>query len=351
LAADADAIAQLVLPPTIAWFGDAEGVLLLLDQTRLPHEQVVLEITDAASAASALRSLAVRGAPAVGIAAAYGLYLGVRAQRPLPGALVDTAREIAAMLLATRPTGVNLAWALDRCLLRLRSEPSLAALFAEAQAIHLEDETCCRRIGTHGADLIRDGMTVLTHGNTGRLATTGDGTALAILYEAARRGRRFSVLATETRPLFEGSRLTALELRAAGLPVELIADAAAAGLIARGAVHCAVVGADRIAKNGDVANKVGTYPIALACATHQIPFVVAAPWSTFDHDLEHGSQIPIEERPEDEVLHCAKASMAPPGVHARNPAYDITPARLVTAIVTDRGVLRAPFEAAIKTLR
>ena len=163
----------------------------------------------------------MRGAPAIGIAAAYGLYLGVRAQRPLPSALVDTAREIAAMLLATRPTGVNLAWALDRCLARLRTEPSLAALFAEVQAIHHEDEVCCQRIGLHGADLIRDGMTVLTHGNTGRLATAGAGTALSILYEAARRGRRFSVLATETRPLLEGSRLTALELHAAGIPVEI----------------------------------------------------------------------------------------------------------------------------------
>lgn len=341
----------VILPPTIAWFGGAEGQLLLLDTTRLPHEQVVLSLHDMHGVADAIRRLAVRGAPAIGVAAAYGLYLGVRQQRPMPGALLDTAREVAAMFLATRPTAINLAWALDRCLARLRRESSLAALFDEAQRIHQEDEVCCHRIGECGADLIRDGMHILTHCNTGRLATSGDGTALAVMFAAARRGRTFSVLAGETRPLLQGSRLTALELLAAGIPVQVLPDSAAAGLIARGQVDLAIVGADRIAKNGDCANKVGTYGIALACAAHQIPFVVAAPWSTFDPDLEHGSQIPIEERAESEVLNVAGLPMAPDGVHARNPAFDVTPCHLITAIVTDRGLLRPPFGLAIKALR
>ena len=336
------------LPPTIAWHGDADGELLLLDQTALPQQRAVLRLRDAAAVAEAIRRLAVRGAPAIGVAAAYGLYLGVRAERPLPPALLDCTREVAAMLLATRPTAVNLRWALDRCLERVRREPSLPALFAEVQAIHRDDVECCRRMGEHGADLVPDGGRVLTHCNTGRLATAGDGTALAVLFAAQRRGRHCRVLAGETRPLLQGARLTALELHGAGIPVQVIPDAAGPGLVARGEVDLALVGADRIAQNGDFANKVGTYAIALACAAHRVPFVVVAPRSTFDPQLADGTHIPLEERDPAEVLGCAGVRIAPPGVGARNPAFDVTPGRLVTAFVTDHGLLRPPFAAAIK---
>jgi methylthioribose-1-phosphate isomerase len=338
------------LPPTIAWRGGADGALLLLDQTQLPHRRVVIEARDVATVADAIRRLCVRGAPAIGVAAAYGLYLGVRAQAPAAPALPDCAREVAALLLATRPTAVNLSWALDRCLDRARVEPALETLLATAREIHAEDADCCRRIGEHGAGLVQDGVTVLTHCNTGRLATAGDGTALAVLFAAHRQGRRFEVLADETRPLLQGARLTALELLAEGIPVQVLADGAAAGLVARGEVQVCIVGADRIAMNGDVANKVGTYGLALACAAHGVPFWVAAPRSTFDPQLGHGAAIPIEERAGDEVLDVAGVRLAPAGVSARNPAFDVTPARLVTGFVTDRGLLAPPFPAAIKGL-
>jgi methylthioribose-1-phosphate isomerase len=331
------------IPASIEWRGDAEGELVLLDQTRLPGERVLLTLHDAHGVADAIRRLAVRGAPAIGVAAAYGLYLGVRAERPLPAAFLDCARKVAAMLLATRPTAVNLGWALDRCLARARAQPTLAALFDEAAAIHRDDIACCRRLGEHGAELVRDGARVLTHCNTGRLATAGDGTALAVLFAAARAGRRFTVLADETRPLLQGARLTALELHAAGIPVQVLPDSAAAGLIARGEVDLALVGADRVARNGDFANKVGTYGIALACAQHRVPFVVVAPLSTFDLSVPDGGHIPIEERAAEEVLQCAGVPIAPAGVGARNPAFDVTPARLVSAIITEDGILRPPW--------
>lgn len=336
------------LPPTLAWRGDLHGHLELLDQTLLPQQRLVLALHDVDGVIEAIANLRVRGAPAIGVAAAYGLLLGLRALSPLREAFVDTTRAVAARLCAARPTAVNLQWALDRCLDAARAEPSLASVFAEAGQIHQDEVAMSDRIGQHGKPCVPPGGTVLTHCNTGRLATVGDGTALAVLFAAWRDGVRFRVYADETRPLLQGARLTALELAAAGIPVEVIADGAAAGMIARGLVQMVIVGADRIARNGDFANKVGTYGLALACAAHRVPFYVAAPLSTLDLRLGDGAGIPIEERDGSEVTTLAGQSICPPGVGARNPAFDVTPGRLVSAFITDRGVLQPPFDASIK---
>ncbi|MBL8755498.1 MAG: S-methyl-5-thioribose-1-phosphate isomerase [Planctomycetes bacterium] len=338
------------IPPTLTWRGDAFGHLDLLDQTRLPHERVVLRLTDVDAVVEAIATLRVRGAPAIGVAAAFGLVLGVRALNPLPQALPAVARDVAMRLAAARPTAVNLRWALDQCLDALRREATLTALFRAAEQLWADEVATCDRIGAFGAPLVPDGGTVLTHCNAGRLATVGCGTALGVLFTAWNQGKRFRVLATETRPLLQGARLTALELAAAGIPVELCPDSAAAGLIASGAVQMAVVGADRIAANGDVANKVGTYSHALACFAHRVPFWVAAPRSTFDLRTRDGSQIPIEERDGTEVTQLGGVAVAAPGVAARNPAFDVTPARLLRGIITDGGLVEAPFEPAIKAL-
>ena len=336
------------LPPTLAWRGDLHGHLELLDQTLLPHQRLVLALHDVERVIEAIVQLRVRGAPAIGVAAAYGMVLGLRALSPLREAFVDTARSVAARLTAARPTAVNLQWALDRCVEAARAEPSLAAVFAEAGSIHQDEVVMSERIGQHGKPCVPPGGTVLTHCNTGRLATVGDGTALAVLFAAWRDGVRFRVFADETRPLLQGARLTALELGAAGIPVEVLADGAAAGMIARGLVQMVIVGADRIARNGDFANKVGTYGLALACAAHRVPFYVAAPVSTFDLRLADGLGIPIEERDGTEVTMLAGQAVCPPGIGARNPAFDVTPGKLVSAFITDRGVLQPPFDASIK---
>ena len=336
------------LPPTIHWSGGFEGHLELLDQTLLPHSRVVLRLSTVDKVIDAILRLAVRGAPAIGVAAGYGLVLGVREKSPHPSDFVRVAHDVAALLMAARPTAVNLRWAIDRCLLAIKSEPSLERLFQEACAIHADEEAMSRAIGECGKSLIKPGMTILTHCNTGQLATAGEGTALAVIFVAFRDGVKFQVLADETRPLLQGARLTALELHVAGIPVEIVADGAAAGLIAKGEVQLVIVGADRIASNGDFANKVGTYPLALACAAHQVPFYVAAPLSTFDERLADGNAIPIEERDATEVTMCQGQAIAPPGVGARNPAFDVTPGDLVTGIVTDAGLLRPPFGAGIK---
>ncbi|MCB9871321.1 MAG: S-methyl-5-thioribose-1-phosphate isomerase [Planctomycetes bacterium] len=331
--------------PPIAWVGEAaDGHLELLDQTLLPAQEVVLELRDIGGVIDAIQRLAVRGAPAIGVAAGYGVVLGVRhAGACDPAELIRTLGAVCDELGAARPTAVNLQWAVQRMRERGKREPDLAALLDEAHAIHQQDAALCLQIGAHGAALVRDGMTVLTHCNAGRLATAGDGTALAVLYAAWATGTRFRVLADETRPLLQGARLTALELHDAGIPVEVIADSAAAGLIARGAVDLVITGADRIARNGDAANKVGTYAVALAAAAHGVPMYIAAPFSTFDLELDDGSAIPIEDRDPDEVLGFGGMRIAPPGVGARNPAFDITPGRLLAGLITDRGVI-APVD-------
>ena len=336
------------LAPTIRWVGDANGHLELLDQTLLPEEQTVLQIRTVEAVIDAILRLAVRGAPAIGVAAGYGMLLGVRAQAPIAGAFVGVARDVAARLLAARPTAVNLRWAIERCLARIVQQPSEQALFAEACAIHQQEQRMSEAIGQHGKGLIKAGNTVLTHCNTGRLATAGEGTALAIMFAAWRDGVKFRVLADETRPLLQGARLTALELHAAGIPVEVVVDGAAAGLIAKGEVQLVIVGADRIASNGDFANKVGTYPVALACAAHRVPFYVAAPLSTFDAGMADRRSIPIEERDAKEVTMFRGQQVTAIGVGARNPAFDITPASLVTGIVTDVGIIRPPLTPGIK---
>lgn len=339
------------LEPTLRWHGELDGWLALLDQTLLPHRTEVLRIRALSPLVDAIRRLAVRGAPALGVAAAYGMFLGVRER--VAEADADFAAAVAtvgAILIGARPTAVNLPWAVARMQRRARAQPTLAALLDEARAIHREDEQLCRRIGEAGADLIEDGMTVLTHCNTGRLATAGDGTALAVLFEAKRRGRRFQVLADETRPLLQGARLTALELHAAGIPVEVIVDSAAAGLMRRGEVQLVITGADRIAANGDAANKVGTYSLALAAHAHAVPMWIAAPSTTFDLGLPHGDAIPIEDRASEEVLGFAGTRTTPPGVAARNPAFDVTPAALLTGLVTDRGLIRPVDAETIKAM-
>lgn len=335
--------------PAIQWQGGIDGSLLLLDQTLLPDEIETLVIDDLETVADAIRRLAVRGAPAIGVAAAYGVVLGVRERQPADPAEFRAAIDrSAAILRATRPTAVNLGWALDRVQRRGQQEPTLQALLEEAVAIHREDEDLCRRIGEHGAALISDGMTVLTHCNAGRLATGGDGTALAVLFAAWRQGKRFRVLADETRPLLQGSRLTALELAEEGIPVEVVADSAAAGLIARGAVDLVITGADRIARNGDVANKVGTYGLSLAARAHAVPMYVAAPASTLDLSVADGGGIPIEDRDPEEVLFLGETRVAAAGVGARNPAFDITPAAHLAGLITDRGLIQPVTAQRIK---
>lgn len=332
------------MEPTIAWQGAEDGHLSLLDQTLLPDEHVVLQITDYRVVMDAIQRLAVRGAPAIGVSAAYGVVLGVRAavEAEADGFSAGLKR-VCAEMSATRPTAVNLAWATRRVEMRGQQEPTVAALLDEARKIHEEDIQLCRGMGEHGAPLIKDGMTVLTHCNAGRLATSGDGTALAVMFEAWRRGTKFQVLADETRPLLQGIRLTALELHEEGIPVEVIPDSAAAGLIARGDVDLVITGADRVAGNGDAANKVGTYAVALAAQAHDVPMYIAAPSSTFDMSLASGAEIPIEDRDPEEVLSVRGQRLAPTGVSARNPAFDVTPAAMLRGLITECGII-APID-------
>ncbi len=324
-------------PEPIAWRGDC---LRILDQTRLPAAVEYIDARSAADVADAIRRLAVRGAPLIGIAAAYALALEARNG--------GDVRAAAAELVSTRPTAVNLRWAVDRVLAAWDSDPSRAE--TEAARIHREQADADDAIGRFGAELIAAGATILTHCNAGGLATGGIGTALGVIKTAHRDGKHVRALVDETRPLLQGARLTAWELAQAGVPYEVIVDAAAPGIIARGHVQAVVVGADRIAANGDVANKVGTYGLALAAAAHGVPFYVAAPLSTIDVATSHGAEIEIEERDDAEVLAFAGTVTAPDGSSARNPAFDVTPAALVTAIITERGVLRSPYGASIAAL-
>ena len=328
------------MQPAVRWSGGEDGFLALLDQTLLPAEQKVLEIRELDVVIDAIKRLAVRGAPAIGVAAGYGMVVGIRERAPADDkAFLEVAREVGAALDASRPTAVNLGWAVRRMLARAEQEPNLTALLAEANTICEEDQALCMAMGKAGASLIRDGMTVLTHCNAGRLATSGDGTALAVMFAAKREGRQFRVYADETRPLLQGARLTALELSEEGIPVDVLADSAAAGLIARGEVDLVITGADRVAANGDVANKVGTYGLSLAAKEHGVPMYVVAPISTFDLSIPDGSHIPIEDRDPDEVLALGNTRIAAPGVGARNPAFDITPAAHLAGLVTDRGLI------------
>ena len=332
-----------------------DSALHLLDQRLLPGRVEYFIVRSAAECARAIREMVVRGAPAIGCAAAYGLALEAQDPALGPGSLgSDESWDHAVTLLRqSRPTAVNLRWALERLGRRraeLPAENRAAGLLDEAHAVLAEDLASCRAIGGHGAPLVPDGKGILTHCNAGGLATAGYGTALGVIRAALESGKRCAVFADETRPWLQGARLTAWELLEDGIPVTLLPDVAAASLLASGRIGCVVVGADRIARNGDTANKIGTYPLALAAHAAGVPFLVAAPLSTIDLRALSGADIPIEERGEREVTHLGLVRVAAEGVSVYNPAFDVTPARLIAAIVTERGVLRAPYQAAIEAL-
>jgi methylthioribose-1-phosphate isomerase len=333
---------------TVGWVGDAaDGFVRLIDQTRLPTEFLRIDCRDVPTVWEAIRSLRVRGAPAIGIAAAYGAVLG--GQAALRGSIQDLRRAIrdaTDSLRTSRPTAVNLFWALDRIDRVVNAGRDLAPpallerVLAEARAIADEDKAMCRAIGRFGAGLVGSGQGVLTHCNAGGLATADYGTALAVLFAAHEAGKAIHVFADETRPLLQGARLTAWELQRRGVPVTLICDNMAAQVMKEGKVQMVVVGADRIAANGDTANKIGTYGVALLARAHGIPFYVAAPSSTFDFSIPDGSAIPIEQRDPREVTHGLGRQTAPEGVTVYNPAFDVTPAALIAGIITERGVIQ-----------
>ncbi len=340
---------------TLCWIGGADGHLQLIDQTLLPSELTHIACRDVETVWEAIKSLRVRGAPAIGVAAAYGVCVGL--QPALGGdeaALLDRLERVTQYLATSRPTAVNLFWALERMRAKalglrgsLPPRHLAEALLAEAQAIEAEDRQMCRDIGRHGASLLHDGQGVLTHCNAGGLATSDYGTALALFFAAQEMGKRLHVYADETRPLLQGARLTAWELQQRGIEVTLICDSMAAQVMYEGRVSAVVTGADRIAANGDAANKIGTYGVALLAAAHNLPFYVAAPTSTFDLSLRDGSQIPIEQRDPREVTHGFGRATAPEGVQVYNPAFDVTPARLIKAIICERGIIEPVTREAI----
>ena len=334
---------------TIAW--TPEGVIMI-DQTRLPRETVYVTCRNYREVAEAIRSMVIRGAPAIGVAAAMGIALGVL-QSNDPESEMPVICEA---LAKTRPTAVNLFWAIDRMKRVYASARHLPLddirkrLVTEAQAVREEDIAINRAIGKHGAALVPEGKTVLTHCNAGALATAGFGTALGVIRAAAEQGKQVAVLADETRPFLQGARLTAWELVKDGIDTTVITDNMAASMMRTGHVDLVVVGADRIAANGDVANKIGTYGVAVLAKEHDIPFYVAAPLSTIDLNTADGSKIPIEERNDREVTHVGPTRLTPKGAHVRNPAFDVTPAKYVTAIITERGVARPPYHESLAAL-
>ncbi|MDU0459640.1 MAG: S-methyl-5-thioribose-1-phosphate isomerase [Geobacteraceae bacterium] len=337
---------------TIEWRDDA---VVMIDQTRLPDEEIYNTYTDFKSVADAIRGMIIRGAPAIGVAAAMGVALGAR------DIIADThdsffrqLENVCEVLARTRPTAVNLFWGIERMkrVAEQNRDKSLdrirEALKKEAIRIEQEDLTICRNIGKWGATLIPEGATVLTHCNAGGLATAGYGTALGVIRAAHEAGKKIQVFADETRPWLQGARLTAWELLKDGIPTTLISDNMAGFFMSRGEITCCVVGADRIAANGDTANKIGTYSVAVLARENNIPFYVAAPVSTLDLTLADGSMIPIEERSGSEVTHIKGIRIAPEGVNVRNPAFDVTPARFITAIITENGIARDDYRAGLR---
>ena len=338
---------------TIEW---GDGGILLLDQRRLPEEEIYLTLTKPEEVAAAIRDMAIRGAPAIGVAAAFALAQGVRNSRAEGRELRAEWSDICSELAGTRPTAVNLFWAIERmrqrfdALARQGGSALRETLLAEALTIQQDDLAACRRMGDLGADLLPSEARILTHCNAGALATSGYGTALGVVRSAARAGKVRAVFADETRPWLQGARLTVWELMQDGIQATLIAEGAAGHLMAQGEINAVVVGADRIAANGDVANKIGTYGVAVLAKEHGLPFYVAAPVSTLDLSTPSGKEIPIEERPAHEVTHLAGQRVAPEGTQVRNPAFDVTPSRYVTAIVCERGVARPPFGESLARL-
>ena len=342
--------------PTLAW--TPEGVRFI-DQTRLPLEERYVLAANYEQVADAIVTMVVRGAPAIGVSAAYGVALGaLRTKAATAAEFAPEFDRICARLAATRPTAVNLFWAIDRM---KRIFATLAGsgvpmaeiqqkLLAEAHAMYEEDIAACKAMGKFGATLMPQEGGVLTHCNAGALATCGYGTALGVIRSAVEQGKKIHVFADETRPFLQGARLTAWELMADHIPTTVICDNMAASLMRQGKIQAVVVGADRIAANGDTANKIGTYSVAILAREHGIPFYVAAPWSTIDLATATGDQIPIEERPAKEVTHHAGKQVTPDGVGICNPGFDVTPAKYIAAIVTERGVLRAPYAKALKKM-
>ncbi len=341
---------RLIEIKAIEWLGNR---VRILDQTRLPQEEAYLELSHHQGVASAIREMKVRGAPAIGVIGAYGIALGaLEITAGSKDQFLEKLRIIIQTIADTRPTARNLFGAIDR--MRKVAEVGgdmeqiKAALVQEAVRIHSEEAEATRRLSQFGAELIKDGFTVLTHCNTGPLATTGYGTALGVIRQAWEQDKSIKVLATETRPLLQGAHLTAWELKKADIPFTLITDSMAGYFISRGEVDCVIVGADRIAANGDTANKIGTYTLAVLAKEHSVSFYVAAPTTTIDLSLASGDEIPIEQRSPDEVTHIQGVSIAPEGTPVANPAFDITPHRYITAIITENGIIREPYGEGMK---
>jgi methylthioribose-1-phosphate isomerase len=342
--------------PTLAW--TPQGVRFI-DQTRLPLEESYVLATSYEQVAEVIVTMVVRGAPAIGVSAAYGVALGVlRTSRTSVADFAPEFETICARLAATRPTAVNLFWAIDR-MKRVFARLAAAGvsldeikekMLVESHAMYNEDIAACKAMGAYGGALLPDSGGVLTHCNAGALATCGYGTALGVIRSAVEQGKKIKVYADETRPFLQGARLTAWELMEDGIDTTVICDNMAASLMKQGLIQAVVVGADRIAANGDAANKIGTYSVSIAAKEHGIPFYVAAPWSTIDMATATGEGIPIEERPAIEVTHHGGKQLTPQGVGIRNPAFDVTPAKYIAAIITERGVLRAPFGESLKAM-
>ncbi|MBN2019427.1 MAG: S-methyl-5-thioribose-1-phosphate isomerase [Sedimentisphaerales bacterium] len=339
---------------TLKWLGGIAGCLEIIDQRRLPAELKMLQCTNVKQLYDAIKTLAVRGAPAIGVAGAYGAVLSLKkppAKASLKQALAILKRDCD-YLASSRPTAVNLRWAIDRTVKRanafVEKHPSCnlsqlrKIVLAEANAIFNEDVQMCLNIGKNGSNFVKNGFSILTHCNAGALATAGQGTALSLLYEAKKQGKRFKVFADESRPLLQGGRLTAWELKQSGIDTTVICDNMAASLMAQGQIDIIIVGADRIAANGDAANKIGTYSLSVLAKAHGIPFYIAAPSSTFDLKTKSGKDIPIEQRPADEVRLIGNKKITPDGIKIYNPAFDVTPAENITAIITEKGVLQKP---------
>ncbi len=335
--------------PTIAWQDDA---IVMIDQRKLPGAEVYVRCRTAQEVARAITTMVIRGAPAIGVAAAMGLALGLRkSQATGTQRLAAEFYRMCETMAATRPTAVNLFWAIERMKRAFakaagdgRSVDEITdRLETEARLIHDEDVASCRAMGGHGADLVPDGARVLTHCNAGALATAGYGSALGVIRAAIEQGKRVTVVANETRPFLQGARLTAWELLRDGIETTVITDSMSGSMMRDGHIDLAIVGADRIAANGDVANKIGTYTVAVLAKEHNVPFYVAAPSSTVDLLTPDGTHIPIEERPEREITHLGSARLTPVGALIRNPAFDVTPGRLVSAIITENGIARPPY--------
>jgi methylthioribose-1-phosphate isomerase len=329
----------------IEWKGD---MVKLLDQTLLPAEEVYLEITEYHEIMTAIKELKIRGAPAIGVAGAYGMVLGaMQILAKSKATFLSELHDVAIAISGTRPTARNLFWAIERMEMAAAKgknvEEIKTILLKEAKKIHNEEADATIALSKNGNELIKDGMTILTHCNTGPLATTGYGTALGIIIYAHMQGKKIQVYADETRPLLQGARLTTWELRKIGIPVTLITDSMAGYFMKKGKIDCVIVGADRIAANGDTANKIGTYSVAVLAKENRIPFYVAAPTSTFDLSLSTGARIPIEQRNPAEVTHIKGIAIAPRYVGAANPAFDVTPNKYITAIITEKGIIRKPI--------